>query len=99
MRPIAIIIAIIGLSSVVNAAPATTNARCTNLQARCAIEARGSCDMATGRSRYWCKFGRVYGPLQRVHLARSAAPSLTIASLGRLTWGSHLAADSQSLHN
>jgi hypothetical protein len=57
MRPIAMIIAIIGLSAVVNAAPATTNARCTNLQTRCAIEAGGSCDMATGRWHYRCISG------------------------------------------
>jgi hypothetical protein len=39
----------------------------------------------------------VYGLLQRLHLARSAAPSLTFAS-GRLTSGSHPAADSQPPH-
>ena len=57
MRPIAMIIAIMSLTAVVNAAPATTNARWTNLQARCAIEAGGSCDMATGRWRYRCISG------------------------------------------
>ena len=96
MRPIAMIIAIMSLSTVVNAAPATTNARCTNLQARCAIEAGGSCNYGDRPVALSVHFAGVHGPLQRLHLARSAL-SLTFAS-GRLTSGSHPAADSQLPH-
>jgi hypothetical protein len=57
LRMIAVIIAITGLPALVDAAPAPAKERCTSLQARCAIEAGGSCNTATGRWRYRCISG------------------------------------------
>lgn len=57
-RRIVISIAILGLSSAANAEPAAPKTgRCSNLQARCAIEIGGQCDPETNRWSYRCQSG------------------------------------------
>jgi hypothetical protein len=57
-RKIVVGIAIMGLSSVASAEPAAPkNGRCSNLQARCAIEIGGQCDPETNRWSYRCQSG------------------------------------------